>query len=96
MKTLIPVGSRVLIEPIAEKDVTEGGILIPEIAKEKPQRGIVVAVGDGDYNVNGTRIPVDVKRGDIVLFAKYGGTEIKIDGHKLIILRASDLLAVEL
>ena len=89
-----PLGSRVVVEPIEQEDVTAGGIVLPETAKEKPQKGKVLSVGAGDRDDNGKRIAMDVKVGDTVLFAKYAGTEIKVDGKKLFILRESDLLAI--
>jgi chaperonin GroES len=76
------------------EDVTAGGIVLPETAKEKPQKGKVLSIGAGDRDESGKRIPMDVKAGDTVLFAKYAGTEIKVDGKKLLILRESDLLAI--
>ena len=91
---LKPLGSRVVVEPLEENEVTAGGIVLPETAKEKPQKGVVLSVGPGDRDDEGKRIAMDVKVGDTVLFAKYGGTEIKIDGKKLLILRESDLLAI--
>ena len=91
---LKPLGARVVVEPIEQEEITAGGIVLPETAKEKPQRGTVVAAGPGDRDEDGDRIPMDVKEGDVVLFAKYSGTEIKIDGKKLLILRESDLLAI--
>ncbi len=91
---LKPLGSRVVVEPIEQEEVTSGGIVLPETAKEKPQKGRVIAAGDGDRDDDGDRIPLDVKVNDIVLFAKYAGTEIKIDGKKLLIMRESDLLAI--
>ena len=91
---LKPLGGRVVVEPIEAEDVTTGGIFLPETAKEKPQKGVVLSVGPGDRNEDGERITMDVKVGDTVLYAKYGGTEIKIDGKKLLILRESDLLAI--
>lgn len=91
---LKPLGSRVVVEPMEENDVTAGGIVLPETAKEKPQKGVVLSVGPGDRDDEGKRIQMDVVVGDTVLFAKYGGTEIKIDGKKLLILRESDLLAI--
>ena len=91
---LKPLGSRVVVEPIEAEDVTASGIVLPETAKEKPQKGKVLSVGAGDRDDDGKRIPMDVKVGDTVLYAKYGGTEIKIDGKKLLILRESDLLAI--
>jgi chaperonin GroES len=91
---LKPLGSRVVVEPLEENEVTAGGIVLPETAKEKPQKGVVLSVGPGDRDDEGKRIPMDVAVNDTVLFAKYGGTEIKIDGKKLLILRESDLLAI--
>jgi chaperonin GroES len=92
--SLKPLGNRVVVEPIEQEDVTAGGIVLPETAKEKPQKGKVLAVGPGDRDENGKRIPMDVSEGDTVLFAKYAGTEIKLDGKKLLILRESDILAI--
>lgn len=89
-----PLGNRVVIEPIEQEEVTAGGIVLPETAKEKPQKGTVLAVGPGERDEDGKRIPLDVKEGDTVLFAKYSGTEIKLDGRKVLILRESDLLAI--
>ena len=89
-----PLGSRVLVEPVEENEITAGGIVLPETAKEKPQKGVILSVGPGDRDEDGKRIPMDVTVGDTVLFAKYGGTEIKMDGKKLLILRESDLLAI--
>ena len=89
-----PLGGRVLIEPIEQEEITAGGIVLPETAKEKPQQGKVLAVGPGDRNDKGERIPMEVKNGDVVLFAKYSGTEVKMDGKKLLILRESDLLGI--
>jgi chaperonin GroES len=91
---LKPLGNRLVIEPIEQEEVTAGGIVLPETAKEKPQKGTVLSVGPGDRDEKGERIPLDVAEGDTVLFAKYAGTEIKVDGKKLLILRESDLLAI--
>jgi chaperonin GroES len=91
---LKPLGSRVLVEPIDVEEVTAGGIVLPETAKEKPQKGKVLSAGPGDRDDDGKYVPMDVKAGDVVLFAKYGGTEIKVEGKKLLILRESDLLAI--
>ncbi len=91
---LKPLGSRVVVEPIEENEVTAGGIVLPETAKEKPQKGVVLSVGPGDRDEKGNRVQMDVAVNDTVLFAKYGGTEIKVDGKKLLILRESDLLAI--
>ena len=93
---LKPLGSRVVVEPLEQEEITPGGIVIPETAKEKPQKGTVLSVGPGDRDESGKRVPMDVSVGDVVLFAKYGGTEIKIDSKKLLILRESDLLAIVL
>jgi len=89
-----PLGSRVVVEPIEQEEVTPGGIVLPETAKEKPQKGIVLSVGDGERDDEGKRIPMDVKVADTVLYAKYSGTEIKLDGKKLLILREADILAI--
>ncbi|MRR32929.1 co-chaperone GroES [bacterium] len=91
---LKPLGNRVVVEPLEQEEVTAGGIVLPETAKEKPQKGVILSVGPGDRDEDGKRIAMDVKVGDTVLYAKYGGTEIKIDGKKLLILRESDLLAI--
>ncbi len=91
---LKPLGSRVVIEPVEQEEITAGGIVLPETAKEKPQKGVVLSIGPGDRDEDGKRIPMDVKVGDTVLFAKYAGTEIKIESKKLLILRESDLLAI--
>ena len=91
---LKPLGSRLVIEPIENEDVTVGGIVLPETAKEKPQRGKVLSTGPGDRDESGKRIAMDVKEGDTVLFAKYSGTEIKINTTKVLILRESDILAI--
>ncbi len=89
-----PLGARVLVEPIEQEEVTPAGIVLPETAKEKPQQGTVLAAGPGDRDDKGNRIPMDVKVGDKVLFAKYAGTEVKMDGKKLLILRESDILGI--
>jgi chaperonin GroES len=91
---LKPLGGRVIVEPIEQDEKTASGIYLPETAKEKPQEGKVLAVGPGDRSENGERIPLDVNVGERVLFAKYSGTEVKVDGKKLLILRESDILAV--
>jgi len=91
---LKPLGNRVVIEPIEEDEKTAGGIYLPENAKEKPQRGKVLAIGPGERDESGKRIPLDVSVGEEVLFAKYAGSEVKIDGQKLLIMRESDLLGI--
>ena len=90
---LQPLADRLVVKPIEREEVTKGGIVLPDTAKEKPQEGEVVAVGPGKLSDEGKRIAMDVKVGDIVVYAKYGGTEIKIDDEELIILRESDILA---
>jgi len=89
-----PLADRLLVKPLEEEEVTPSGIVLPETAKEKPQKGQVLSVGPGARDDEGKRIDMDVKKGDKVLFAKYGGTEIKVDGDKLLILRESDVLAI--
>jgi chaperonin GroES len=93
---LKPLGNRVVVEPTEQEEITAGGIVLPETAKEKPQKGKVISAGPGERDDDGKYIPMDVKAGDTVLFAKYSGTEIKVDGKKLLILRESDLLAIVL
>jgi len=90
---LEPLGERVIVKPIEREEVSKGGIVIPDTAKEKPQEGEVIAVGPGKLADDGKRIAMDVKEGDKVIYAKYGGTEIKIDDEDLVILRESDILA---
>jgi chaperonin GroES len=90
-----PLADRLVVKPIAREEVTKGGIVLPDTAKEKPQEGEVLAVGPGRMTEDGKRIPIDLKVGDIVLYSKYGGTEIKIEGDELMILRESDVLAVQ-
>ena len=88
-----PLGDRVLVEPIEEKEQTVGGIIIPDSAKEKPMQGKVIAVGK-KTDKDGKELPFDVKAGDTVLLPKYGGTEVKLDGKKLQLVREEDLLGV--
>jgi chaperonin GroES len=89
-----PVGDRVVVKPAAKEEVTKSGIVIPDTAKEKPQEGEVIAVGSGKLLDNGDRVPLELKVGDRVLYAKYGGTEFKLDGEEFLVLRESDVLAV--
>jgi chaperonin GroES len=91
---LKPLGGRVIVEPIEQEEMTAGGIILPETAKEKPQEGKILAAGPGDRDEDGERIPMEVQVGDKVLYAKYSGTEVKLDGKKVLILRESDILAV--
>lgn len=91
---LKPLGGRVIVEPIEQEEMTAGGIILPETAKEKPQEGKVLAAGPGERDEDGKRIAMEVSVGDRVLYAKYSGTEIKMDGKKVLILREADILAV--
>jgi len=90
---LQPLGDRIVVKPIEREEVTKGGIFLPDTAKEKPQEGKVLAAGPGRLSEDGKRIAMDVKVGDVVLYVKYGGTEVKVDGDELMILRESDILA---
>ncbi len=89
-----PLGDRVLVKRVEEEEKTKGGIIIPDTAKEKPQEGEVVAVGPGARDDNGKIQPLDVKAGDRILFGKWSGTEVKIDGQDLLIMKESDVLGV--
>ena len=89
-----PLGDRLLVEPLEEKETKKGGIIIPDSAKEKPQEGVIVALGTGKTNDDGKKIPFEVKKGDRVLVSKYGGTEIKLDGKEYKILSSEDILAI--
>jgi len=89
---LQPLADRLVVKPIEKEEVTKGGIILPDTAKEKPQEGEVVAIGPGRLSEDGKRMAMDVKVGDRVIYAKYGGTEIKIDDEELVILRESDIL----
>jgi len=91
---LKPLGDRLIVKPIEEEETTASGIVLPDTAKEKPQKGQVVAVGDGKWDEDGEkRIPLDVAEGDEVLYSKYGGTEVTVEGDELLVLRESDVLA---
>ena len=89
-----PLHDRILIKRIEEQESVRGGIVIPDTAKEKPQQGEVIAVGNGKLLENGERVPLDVKAGDRILFAKYAGSEIKLDGEEFLILREDEVLGV--
>ncbi len=91
---LKPLGDRLVVEPKEREETTPSGLVLPETAKEKPQEGEVIAVGPGRRDDDGKRIAMDVAVGDKVLYAKYGGTEVKIEGKKLLILKESDVLAI--
>jgi chaperonin GroES len=90
---LQPLADRLVVKPIEREEVTKGGIVLPDTAKEKPQEGKVLAVGPGRLSEDGKRIAMDVKVGDVVIYTKYGGTEIRVDDEEVIILRESDILA---
>ena len=94
MAKIHPIGDRVVVKPAAKEEVTKSGIVIPDTAKEKPQEGTVIAVGSGRLLDNGDRAALDVREGDRVLFAKYGGTEIILDDETYLVLRETDVLAV--
>ena len=93
-KKLRPLGDRVVIKPTAREDMTKSGIVLPDTAKEKPQEGVILAAGPGKIDDNGKREPMDVKVGDKVLYAKYAGTEFKIEGDDLLIVSQKDILAI--
>ena len=92
--TIRPLHDRVLIKRLDEQEQVRGGIIIPDTAKEKPQQGVVVAVGEGKFREDGTRQPLDVKPGDRVLFGKYSGSEVKIDDEEYLIMREDEILGV--
>jgi chaperonin GroES len=94
MKGIRPLGDRILVKRIKEEDKTKGGIIIPDTAKEKPQEGKVVAVGKGKRSEKGDIIPPEVKSGDRILFGKYSGSEVKLEGEEHLILREDDILGV--
>ncbi|MEO6052445.1 MAG: co-chaperone GroES [Chthoniobacterales bacterium] len=89
-----PIGDRVLVKPLEDKEVKKNGIIIPDTAKEKPQEGEIIAVGTGKIDDKGNKIEFNVKKGDKVLFSKYGGTEIKIDNETHLIMREDDILGI--
>ena len=93
-KKLRPLGDRVVIKPTPREDMTKSGIVLPDTAKEKPQEGLVLAVGPGGFDTDGKRTAMDVKEGQKVLYAKYAGTEFKVDGDELLIVSQKDILAV--
>jgi chaperonin GroES len=92
--TLTPLGDRVVVKPIQRDEVTASGIVLPDTAKEKPQRGEIVAIGKGRLDDDGERVPMEVSTGDTVLFAKYAGTEFKLDEIEYLILSEKDILAI--
>jgi chaperonin GroES len=92
--SLKPLGDRVVVTPRAKEEMTKSGIVLPDTASEKPQQGTVLSVGPGRMLDNGTRLEMEVKAGDEVLFAKYAGTEVKLDGEDYLVMRESDLLAI--
>jgi chaperonin GroES len=90
---LKPLGDRLIVKPVEEEETTASGIVLPDTAKEKPQKGKVLAVGDGALNEDGTRRPLDVAEGDEILYSKYGGTEITVENDEVLVLRETDVLA---
>ena len=93
MAKIEPLGDRVVIKPTPKEEVSKGGIVLPDTAKEKPQEGKIIAVGPGRLTEEGNRIAMEVKKGDKVLYSKYAGTEFKLDGEELIVMREGDILA---
>ncbi len=93
MTKIEPLGDRVVIKPTPKEEVSKGGIVLPDTAKEKPQEGKIIAVGPGRLTEDGNRIPLEVKKGDKVIYSRYAGTEFKLDGEELIIMREGDILA---
>ncbi|MGB5924723.1 MAG: co-chaperone GroES [Dehalococcoidia bacterium] len=93
MAKIEPLGDRVVIKPTPQEEVSKGGIVLPDTAKEKPQEGKIIAVGPGRLTEEGKRIAMDVKKGDKVIYSKYAGTEFKLNGEELIIMREGDILA---
>ena len=91
---LRPLGDRVVIQPTAREEMTKSGIVLPDTAKEKPQEGTILAAGPGSFDNDGKRVAMDVKKGDKVLYAKYAGTEFKVDGEDLLIVSQKDILAI--
>ena len=91
---LKPLADRVIVKPIEEQEQKRGGIIVPDTAKEKPMQGDIVAVGPGKVNDDGKTLPLEVKTGDRILFGKYSGTEVEIDGQKLLVMRESDIYAI--
>ena len=94
MSKLVPLGDRVVIKPSPKEEVSRGGIVLPDTVKEKPVEGEIIAVGPGGRDESGKLIPIDVKAGDIVLFGKWSGTEVKIDGTEYLIMKESDIMGV--
>jgi len=92
-RTFSPLGDRVLVKPAEREEQTKSGIFLPDTAQEKPQEGTIVEVGPGRVSEDGTRVPMDLKKGDLVLYAKYGGTEIKDEGEEYLLLTERDILA---
>ena len=95
MEKLTPLGNNVIVKPLAEETISKGGIIIPDTAKEKPHEGEIIAAGPGKINKAGNLLPMDVKAGDRIIYAKYTGSEIKIDNEKYLIMPASDILAIK-
>jgi chaperonin GroES len=92
---LRPLGNQVVIKPSPEEEVSRGGIVLPDTAKKKPQEGKIIAVGSGKLLENGSRAPMSVKKGDIVIYAKYGGTQVTVDGEEVVIMDEDQILAIK-
>ena len=92
-RSIQPMGDRILVKPVERDDVTKGGIFLPDTAREKPQEGEVIAVGPGRTNDEGKIIPIGLKKGDLIIYAKYGGTELKEDGEDYLLLSERDVMA---
>ena len=95
MEKLTPLGNNVIVKPAAEEQVSKGGLIIPDTAKEKPHEGEIIAVGPGKVNKSGDLMPLEVKVGDIIIYAKYGGSEIKMDEEKYLLMSENDILAIK-
>ncbi len=91
---LKPLGDRVIVKPSEAEEQTKSGLVIPDTAKEKPQRGEVIAVGEGKLNEDGERMPIDVEVGDVVIYGKYGGQDVKVEGEEYMIMKADDIYAI--
>ncbi len=94
MMKVRPLHDRIIVQRLEEEEKTKGGIIIPDTAKEKPIEGKIIAVGAGKINKDGKKVPLEVKKGDRVLYAKYGGTDVKIDGEEYLIMKEDDILAI--
>ncbi len=92
---LEPLGDRIVVRPIEREEISKGGVILPDTAKEKPQEGEVIALGPGKLTETGKRLDLDIKKGDIIIYAKYAGTEVEVDNEKMLIMREGDVLAIK-